>query len=91
MKAETLVFGFIAVFFFVMTPIYWLMSGEIAGTFGLGFAGLLGLIPAAYLGITSRSFDARPEDRRDGEIYEGASEVQRWVLARQIFGRDVVG
>ncbi|MEO7587491.1 MAG: cytochrome c oxidase subunit 4 [Arachnia sp.] len=75
MRAETLVFGFIAAFFIVMTPIYWFMSHEIAGTFGLAFAGLLGLIIAGYLAITARGFDPRPEDRRDAEIYEGAGEL----------------
>lgn len=75
MRVETLVFGFIAVFFAVVTPIYWFLSGEIAGTFALAFAGGLGLIIAVYLGITARSFEPRPEDRRDGEIYEGAGEV----------------
>jgi alkylation response protein AidB-like acyl-CoA dehydrogenase len=24
-----------------------------------------------------------------GEIYEGANEVQKWVIARQIFGRHI--
>ncbi len=75
MKPERLIFAFIAGFFFVVTPIYWFMSYEIAGTLALGFAGGLGLIIAVYLTITARSFDPRPEDRRDGEIYEGAGEV----------------
>jgi butyryl-CoA dehydrogenase len=30
-------------------------------------------------------------DSKIGEIYEGANEVQRWVIARQIFGRDLTG
>ena len=30
-------------------------------------------------------------DAKIGEIYEGANEVQRWVVARNIFGRDVTG
>ena len=30
-------------------------------------------------------------DSKIGEIYEGANEVQKWVLARQIFGRDITG
>lgn len=75
MKPERLVFWFIAVFFAVVAPIYWFMSGEVAGTFALGFAGILGAMIAVYLGIAARGFDARPEDRRDGEIYEGAGEV----------------
>lgn len=30
-------------------------------------------------------------DAKIGEIYEGANEVQRWVIARHIFGRDITG
>ncbi|MCR3721918.1 butyryl-CoA dehydrogenase [Prauserella flava] len=30
-------------------------------------------------------------DAKIGEIYEGANEIQKWVIARQIFGRDVTG
>ncbi len=75
MKPERYIFVFIAIFFGVVTPIYWLMAREIAGTFVLGFAGLLGLLIAVYLTITARGFDARPEDRRDAEVYEAAGEV----------------
>lgn len=75
MKAEKWIFWFIASFFAVVTPIYWFMSHEIAGTFALGFSGVLGAMIAGYLTLTARTFDARPEDRRDGEIYEGAGDV----------------
>jgi len=30
-------------------------------------------------------------DSKIGEIYEGANEIQRWVIARQIFGREHTG
>lgn len=30
-------------------------------------------------------------DAKIGEIYEGANEIQNWVIARQIFGRDITG
>lgn len=30
-------------------------------------------------------------DAKIGEIYEGANEIQRWVIARSIFGRDLTG
>jgi alkylation response protein AidB-like acyl-CoA dehydrogenase len=30
-------------------------------------------------------------DSKIGEIYEGANEIQAWVIARQIFGRDMTG
>ncbi|MCE0765118.1 acyl-CoA dehydrogenase family protein [Pseudonocardia kujensis] len=30
-------------------------------------------------------------DCKIGEIYEGANEIQKWVIARQILGRDITG
>ena len=75
MKPERLVFWFIAIFFAVMAPIYWFMAHEIAGTFVLAFSALLGAMIAGYLTIAARGFDARPEDRRDAEVYEAAGEV----------------
>jgi len=30
-------------------------------------------------------------DAKIGEIYEGANEVQRWAIAREIFGRQITG
>jgi alkylation response protein AidB-like acyl-CoA dehydrogenase len=51
------------------------------------------------LGFTSqRGADDEPgpveaiyRDSKIGEIYEGANEVQKWVIARHIFGRDLTG
>jgi alkylation response protein AidB-like acyl-CoA dehydrogenase len=30
-------------------------------------------------------------DAKIGEIYEGANEIQKWVIARNIFGRNFTG
>ena len=30
-------------------------------------------------------------DAKIGEIYEGANEIQNWVIARHIFGREMTG
>lgn len=30
-------------------------------------------------------------DAKIGEIYEGANEVQKWIVARRIFGREITG
>jgi alkylation response protein AidB-like acyl-CoA dehydrogenase len=30
-------------------------------------------------------------DAKVGEIYEGANEVQKWIIARQLFGRNITG
>lgn len=75
MKAEKFVFWFIFAFFLIVTPIYWFMSHEVAGTFVLGFSAVLGGMIATYLGITARSFDPRPEDRPDAEVVDAAGTV----------------
>lgn len=72
MKTEAKIFWFIVAFFGIVAPIYWFMSREIIGTIVLGFSALLGLMIAGFLQYQARQFDARPEDRKDGEIYEGA-------------------
>lgn len=75
MKAERLIFGLIAVFFVVVAPAYWIISGEIIGTVALlltlAFCGML----AVFFTIQSRKIDPRPEDRKDAEVIDGAGEV----------------
>ena len=52
---------------------------------GLGFArelsadGTAGPVEALY------------RDSKIGEIYEGTNEIQKWLIARHIFGREIVG
>ena len=35
--------------------------------------------------------EALYRDAKVGEIYEGANEVQKWIIARQLFGRQITG
>ena len=65
MRAEKYVFWFIFVFFLIVTPIYWFMAREIAGTFVLGFTGLLGCGGLA-LGEVVRDDHRRAGGRRQG-------------------------
>ena len=51
---------------------------------GLGFTQQLG-------DDTPGPVEAFYRDSKIGEIYEGANEIQKWVLARMIFGRDITG
>jgi butyryl-CoA dehydrogenase len=53
--------------------------GALGFTVEQGADGLAGPVEAIY------------RDSKIGEIYEGANEVQKWVIARDIFGRTVVG
>jgi hypothetical protein len=81
MKIEARVFLVIAVFCFVIAAVYayWtdIAQGEIevAGTAALILSGgLLGLA-GSFFWFVSRRIDARPEDRDDAEIAEGAGEL----------------
>jgi alkylation response protein AidB-like acyl-CoA dehydrogenase len=52
---------------------------------GLGFTAQLGADD------TPGPIEAIYRDAKIGEIYEGANEIQKWVIARQIFGRAITG
>ncbi|WBQ02689.1 cytochrome c oxidase subunit 4 [Kribbella sp. CA-293567] len=75
MKAEAWVFGVLTVFVLIVTPIYWIMSEDPTGTTALVMTFFLSLLVAYYLAITGRKMDARPEDRKEAEIAEGAGEL----------------
>lgn len=72
MKTEAWVFWFIAIFFGIVTPVYWFMSREPVGTVALTFTFILGTMVAAFLQYEAKNFDARPEDRKDATIAEAA-------------------
>lgn len=38
-----------------------------------------------------RALEAIYRDSKIGEIYEGANEIQKWIIARRIFGRELAG
>ena len=75
MKVEGALFAFLALFFAVVTAVYWLLSRDPTGTACLGLTGGLCFIIGYYLLFTARRMDARPEDRPDAEISEGAGEI----------------
>ena len=76
MKSEALIFGICTIFFLLVTPAYWFISGDWTGTSALTMTMLLAGMVTAYLGIHAAKMSApRPEDRKDGEIAEGAGEL----------------
>ena len=83
MKSEYRLFGVITAFLFVACGVYaaWTWaegSGhrvEWIGTIALILSGLLCLMCGGYFWFVSRRIDARPEDRADAEIADGAGEV----------------
>jgi alkylation response protein AidB-like acyl-CoA dehydrogenase len=52
---------------------------------GYGFARLVSGDEEAW------PLEAVYRDAKIGEIYEGANEVQKWIIARTIFGREITG
>ena len=74
MKTEGYIFVVLAVFFAVVTPVYWYMSYDPTGTTALALSFGLAFLVAFYLLFTARRMTPRPEDRKDGEIEDGAGE-----------------
>lgn len=76
MKVERQLFYILIAFFVIVGIAYGFLTKweEWTGVLGLflaaGLSGMIGL----YLMVTGRRIGPRPEDRRDGEIYEGAGE-----------------
>ena len=75
MKVEALIFNLITVFCVVAAIVYGVWSREPIGTTALALSGgLTGLI-GGFFWFVSRRIDARPEDRKDADIAEGAGEL----------------
>jgi hypothetical protein len=74
-KVEGLLFAFLSAFLLTVTAVYWLLSRDPTGTTALGLSGGLAFIIGYYLTFTARRMEARPEDRADAEISEGAGEM----------------
>ena len=75
MKVEALIFNIIALFCVIAAVVYGFWSGEPIGTTALLLSGgLTGLI-GGFFWFVSRRIDARPEDRKDADIAEGAGEL----------------
>lgn len=75
MKTEAKLFAFVTVFFLIVTPVYYFMSREPAGTAVLALSFFLGLMLTAYLALVARRIDDRPEDRSDGDIVDGSGTL----------------
>ena len=75
MKVESLIFNIIAFFCVAAAVVYGVWAKEPIGTTALALSGgLTGLI-GGFFWFVSRRIDARPEDRKDAEIAEGAGEL----------------
>ncbi|WP_020671469.1 cytochrome c oxidase subunit 4 [Amycolatopsis nigrescens] len=82
MKVEARVFDIVTIFAFLVAVIYGVMTGAMSG-YGVEPVGLvaliltggLALLAGSYLRFVARRIEARPEDREDAEISDGAGEL----------------
>lgn len=75
MKAEAWIFGSSALFFLLVAPAYWIIAEDPTGTAALVMTFLLAALVTFYLGFHASRMEARPEDRLDAEIADGAGEL----------------
>jgi hypothetical protein len=74
-RTEGTIFVGVAVFFLVVTGIYWFTSYEDTGTVLLLLTAGLGAIPGAWLLYKSRKIPTRLEDQEEANPEEGAGVV----------------
>jgi hypothetical protein len=74
-KVESLIFLLISFFLFVAAIVYGLWAKEPIGTTALVLSGGLTVLVGGFFWFVSRRIDARPEDRKDAEIADGAGEL----------------
>jgi len=74
-KVESLIFNLIAFFCVVAAVVYGLWSREPIGTTALALSGALTGLIGGFFWFVSRRIDARPEDRKDADIADGAGEL----------------
>jgi hypothetical protein len=74
-KVEAWIFAITTAFFVVVSPAYWLIAGDWTGTSALVMTTLLAAMVTLYLGFHAAKMEPRPEDRKDGDIADGAGEL----------------
>jgi hypothetical protein len=74
-KVEAAIFNLITVFCIVAAIVYGVWAREPIGTTALVLSGGLCALIGGFFWFVSRRIDARPEDRKDAEIADGAGEL----------------
>ena len=76
MKTSWLLFIGLAIFYAIMTVIYWQLGGEPVGITAIALSGGLALTVGFYLWFTARRLgNVLPEDNLQGEIADSAGEL----------------
>jgi len=74
-KVEALIFNIIGVFCIIAAVVYGAWAQEPIGTTALALSAALTMLIGGFFWFVSRRIDARPEDRKDAEIADGAGEL----------------
>jgi hypothetical protein len=74
-KVEAAIFTVIATLLAIAAVVYWVWSYEPIGTTALVLSAGLCILIGGFFWFVSRRIDARPEDRKDAEIADGAGEL----------------
>jgi Cytochrome c oxidase subunit IV len=74
-KVEALIFNIIGVFCAIAAVVYGLWAREPIGTTALVLSAGLTFLIGGFFWFVSRRIDARPEDRKDADIADGAGEL----------------
>lgn len=76
MKTNFRLFYGFAIFYFLITIIYWLVGGEAVGITAMGLSSGLAALVAFYLWYSAKQQGGvLPEDNLDGEIADGAGDL----------------
>jgi hypothetical protein len=76
MKTSWVLFVGLAIFYAILTVIYWQVGGEPVGITAIALSAGLALIVGFYLWFTDRRLgNLLPEDNQQGEIADSAGEI----------------
>ncbi len=74
MKVGGVIFAIGAVFFIMISGVYWLVAHDPIGTTALALCGGLAFLVAFYVLYTSKRLSLMPEDRHNAEVDEADPE-----------------
>ena len=75
MKVEAALFNLVSALLVVFTLVYGFWAKEPIGTTALALSAMLTILVGGFFWFISRRIDARPEDRKDAEMADGAGEL----------------
>ncbi|MGY1747353.1 cytochrome c oxidase subunit 4 [Blastococcus sp. SYSU D00695] len=75
MKVEAAIFNVVSVALVIFAVVYGFWAKEPIGTTALALSAGLTILVGGFFWFISRRIDARPEDRKDAEMADGAGEL----------------